>query len=473
MSDVLNARMFEAGKHIHIVGIGGTGMSAIARVLLETGVRVSGSDRQGNATTAALERDGAIIHIGHAADNVSDDTDTVLITSAAHDDNPEIVAAREKGIPVFKRRDALSYLLPDKTMIAVSGTHGKTTTTALIVHLLNELGTDPSYIVGGTMLNTGMNAHAGHGEIFVIEADEYDYMFLGLRPQISIITNIEHDHPDMFPTLDDVIDAFRQFVRLLPPDGTLIANINDPLVRDLAIERSVENLPTLTYGVDHLGADWLANVDDSADPSLTYFGIRYFEGGRQQFEQAESPLAGEHNVSNTMAALAALYVVGVRPNQALPHLLTFRGTGRRLETMGVVNGITVINDYAHHPTAIDATLHALRSRYPKTATWAVWQPHTYSRTRTLREQFARAFSAVDHVLVTDIYAARETPQAGDIESPELARLIALTGHTDARYGGSLEQTADLLLNELNAGDVVIILSAGDAPKIGEMLLKRL
>src|SRR6266849_577245 len=204
-----------AGSHVHVIGIGGAGMSAVARILLQRGVNVSGSDRQLNDTTRALQREGATIHEGHAAANVAG-SDVVFVTSAAKDDNPEIVAARAAGIPILTRREFFKYLLPGKTQIAVAGTHGKTTTTAMIVHLLRETGCDPSYIVGGTLLNTGDNAHVGMGSAFVIEADEYGGMFLGLSPQIAVITNIEHDHPDIFPTMGDVLNTFQQFAALLP-----------------------------------------------------------------------------------------------------------------------------------------------------------------------------------------------------------------------------------------------------------------
>ncbi len=221
---------------VHIVGIGGAGMSAIARVLLESGIRVSGSDRQENDFTNALAHDGAVIRLGHRAENVNGAT-CVLISSAVRDDNPEVAAARQASIPVLNRREAFPYLLPGKTQIAVAGTHGKTTTTALIVHLLRETGHDPSYIVGGVLNNTGTNAHAGQGQAFVVEADEDGDMFLGLAPQIAVMTNLDHDHPDMFPTMDDVVRAFRRFLSRLPDDGTLITWIENPNTYLLAMER--------------------------------------------------------------------------------------------------------------------------------------------------------------------------------------------------------------------------------------------
>lgn len=460
------------GKRIHIVGIGGAGMSGIARVLLESGVRVSGSDRSLNDVTQALQRDGAIVHEGHRPENI-EGAGMVLATSAAKEDNPEVAAARAAGIPVMNRREFLKYILPGKTQIAVAGTHGKTTTTALIVHLLRETGQDPSYIVGGIMTNTGNNAHAGKGDVFVIEADEYGEMFLGLRPKIAVITNIEYDHPDIFASIDDVLAAFRRFVALLPDDGVLIACADDPLALSLVTERKAAGNRAMTYGLDNLDADWVGFFDE---PTLTeHFRLR---GPLYEFVQHPPipALPGRHNILNAVAAVAAVSEVGVSARSSLPFLTTFRGTGRRFERIGDANGILVISDYGHHPTAIRATLQAARERYPDSRIWAVWQPHTYSRTSRLAHEFVTAFHDADHVLITDIYAAREQPSAQDTTPPDLAHLTTVSGHASAHfkgatYSGNLESTAALLYKEVRPGDVVIIFSAGDGPKIGEWLLK--
>lgn len=458
------------GAHIHIVGIGGAGMSAIARVLLESGVTVSGSDRQANDVTRTLQRDGATIYEGHAADYIKG-ASALLISSAVKDDNPEVAAARSANIPILDRREAFPLLLPDKDQIAVAGTHGKTTTTAMIVHLLRETGNDPSYIVGGVMNNTGSNAHAGKGSAFVVEADEYGGMFLGLTPKIAVLTNIEHDHPDQFPTMQDVMNAFRQFIARLPDDGTLIACADDPHALALAHERKNAGKPVLTYGLDNPDADWSAINNESDDVQVSDFMVRCFRHSLPVRKHAVLPLTGRHNILNALAALAAAHTYGVTLEKLIPALRTFQGTGRRFEVMGQAGGVTVISDYGHHPTAIRATLQAARQRYGKTTIWAVWQPHTYSRARLLADQYASAFRDADHVLITDVYAAREQPQPGDPTSADLARQAA--DHPDARYSGNLEATADLLRREVRSGDVVIIFSAGDAPGIGEMLLKNL
>ena len=455
------------GARVHIVGIGGAGMSAIARVLLGRGVAVSGSDRQPGASTDALRNMGAIIHTGHAATHIAG-ADVLLISSAVRDDNPEVVAARAAGVPVLKRREALPLLLGDRTQIAVAGTHGKTTTTAMIAHILRQTGEDPSYIVGGLMLNTGDNAHAGRGAAFVIEADEYDYMFLGLTPTIAVLTNVEHDHPDLFPDLAAITDAFRQFVARIPEyDGVLIACADDPGAAGLARERRAAGQPTLLYGLDSPGVDWRGMRGESPG-AMTVQGM---QAGQPVQEAVRLPQVGDHNLRNALAALAAAVAAGVPLPDAAAALESFMGTGRRCEVMGEAGGVTIISDYGHHPTAIRATLQAIRQRYPDASIWAVWQPHTYTRTRILHDGFAHAFADADHVLVTDIYAARERPAPGDPDGGRMAAAIRATGHPDARPSGDLAHTARLLSDALQPGAVLIIFSAGDAPQIGEALLR--
>jgi UDP-N-acetylmuramate--alanine ligase len=446
-------------------------MSAIARVLLDSRVRVSGSDRQSNDITRALERDGAKIYAGHSAANIAGAT--VVLISSAIKDNPEVLAAQNAGIPVLTRRETFPHLLPGKTQIAVAGTHGKTTTTALIVHLLRETGHDPSYIVGGVMLNTHDNAHAGQGSAFVIEADEYGEMFLGLTPKIAVITNIEHDHPDIFPTLDDVINAFRRFVAQMPDDGILIGCADDERVLQLIHERRSAGKIAISYGLENVEADWRtvefpSRKSEESDRNIVFTILRdaINEG------HVNSPLPGKHNILNVLAAIAAVHQFGLTLNVIIPHIKTFKGIGRRFEVMGTARGVIVINDYAHNPTKIRATLQAARQRYPDAQIWAVWQPHTFSRVRAFADAFASAFADADHVLVTDIYAAREQRQEDDMREADLAGMIAAQGVRDARYSGDIEGTVLLLKQEAKAGNVVIILSAGDAPRIGDVLLAK-
>jgi UDP-N-acetylmuramate--alanine ligase len=344
----------------------------------------------------------------------------------------------------------------------------------MLAHVLREAGRDPSYIVGGVLLNTGDNAHAGLGETFVIEADEYDYMFLGLHPTIAILTNVEHDHPDLFPALDDVVAAFRRFIaQIVAPGGLLIACADDPGARALALERRGAGEPVALYGFDQPALDWTGRR--GAEPG--HFTALGTLNGQPVVQEVRLALAGDHNLRNALAAFAAACAQNVPPGGAADALATFKGAGRRAEIVGSAGGVTVVSDYGHHPTAIRAVLQAMRQQHPGRALWAVWQPHTFSRTRTLAAEFANAFAQADHVLVTDIYAAREKYQPGDVDGPAMADRIAATGHPDARHSGDLEHTAHLLISELRSidepGAVVVIFSAGDAPKVGDMLLSAL
>jgi UDP-N-acetylmuramate--alanine ligase len=454
--------MLQPGQHIHIVGVGGFGMSAIARVLLQQGYTVSGSDLRANDFTRELAALGATIFEGQRAENVAG-AEVVIATSAAHDDNREIAAARTAGIPVRRRQDILGDLMAGKIGIAIAGTHGKTTTTALLVHVLMEAGRDPSYIVGGVMKNTGTNAGVGQGPYFVIEADEYDRMFLGLRPQIAIMTNIEHDHPDCFPTMQDVRAAFAAFVARLPEDGLLVVCADDPAARDIGQARRG---PIRWYGLGILpDADgWQADHVEPDAAGGTRFMVQRDE---QEIGRARITLAGRHNVQNALAVIAAADHLGVPFDRIAAALDSFQGTGRRSEILGQAGGVTVISDYAHHPTAIRVTLDAQRTRPGVRHLWAVWQPHTYGRMRLLADEFAAAFGAADHVLVADVYSVRETVTPG-LDAAGMARKIRGAG--DVRYTGDLDATARILIDEVQPGDVVVILSAGDAPRIGELLL---
>lgn len=428
----------EPGSRIHLVGIGGTGMSAIARVLLQKGYRVSGSDRAVSALAEALGKDGATVYAGHDAANLSDDVDAVLVTSAVKDDNPEIASALARGIPVYKRSDIMASLMQGKRVIAVAGSHGKTTTTAMIVHILVETGRHPSYIVGSTLKTTGTNAAWDEqGDAFVIEADEYDYMFLGLRPDIAVVINVEWDHPDFFKTPEDFHHAFEQFVDLLPEGGLLVA---DP---------SSTGIQALIAHADAVGRDGFI------DASLHDLPIHL-------------QVPGAHNLFNARLAIRAAELSGVARTEAARALATFTGTARRLELKGEVGGVAVVDDYAHNPAKIRAAIAAARGRYPDRALWAVWQPHTYSRTQTFMAQYLQAFDQAHHVLVTDIYAAREQPVAGVTGAAFIERI----SHPDARHTPTINDAVEMLLRDVTAPAVILIMSAGDATKIAEMYLNR-
>ncbi len=458
------------GQRIHIVGVGGFGMSAIARVLLGRGFSVSGSDLHANDLTRALTARGLVFFEGQAADHVSG-ADLVLATSAAKDNNPEIAAARMAGRPVLRRQDVLGALMADQIGIAVAGTHGKTTTTALITHLLLAAQQDPTYIVGGVLRNTGTNAAAGQGPHFVIEADEYDRMFLGLRPQIGVITNIEHDHPDIYPTLDDVLAAFAQFADLLPADGLLVACAADPHARALGVAQRAAGRAVTLYSIGRavLRDDPVGWWADALQPDPSG-GIRFtVYQGERALGTTQIALPGRHNVLNALAALVVVERVGLSFASAASALAVFQGTGRRSELLGAADGVTLINDYAHHPTEIRVTLEAQRALPGVRDVWAVWQPHTYGRLRTLAETFATAFGAADHVLVTDVYSVRERITPG-LDAPGIADRIRSAGHPDVRYTGALGATAAALVEAVRPGDRIVLLSAGDLPRTGDVIL---
>jgi UDP-N-acetylmuramate--alanine ligase len=449
-------------KRIHLIGIGGTGLSAIARVLLEMGTGVSGSDRAESAFTRELVRLGASIQIGHRAENLGQ-AELVVRSSAIPDDNPEVAAARKAGIPVLKRADFLASLMQGKTGIAVAGTHGKTTTTAMIAWMLSELGQQPSFIAGGVLANLGVNARAGSGRAFVIEADEYDRMFLGLRPSIEVITNVEHDHPDCYPTPADFQAAFSEFVRLLPSGGVLIACADDPGAAALLAEAQQLGRSAISYGLEQPRMVSASQLEANPAGGFSFYASL---PGRVLAVALQVP--GRHNVLNALAALAVAQTLGLDLEQACLALGRFSGTGRRFELRGKVNGISVIDDYAHHPTEIRATLSAARSRYPTGRIWAVWQPHTFSRTRTLFTEFTRCFTDADQVIVTEVYAAREAGQ--DFSARQVVEAMQ---HPAARFIPDLQAVSHYLFSNLQPGDVLLVLSAGDADQVSSDVLARL
>jgi UDP-N-acetylmuramate--alanine ligase len=453
-------------RHVHFIGIGGTGLSAMALVLLERGVQVSGSDRQLSPLARQVQAAGGQVYIGHQAEHVLG-ADLVVRSSAIPNDNVEVRAARQAGIPVHKRADLLRELTAGRQTLAVAGSHGKTTTTAMLAWLLSALGQDPSYIIGGVALNLGSNAHAGEGQYFVIEADEYDRMFLGLRPHLAVVTNVEHDHPDCYPTPQDFFQAFVAFVERLEPQGSLLVCSDDPGAERLALLAERMGHTVRRYGLGD-AAEYRAG------------GLAPAAGGsRFELEGAFEPTAaspvklrlpGEHNVRNALGALAAVQRLGLPLDLAVTAMQEFRGSSRRFELRGEAGGVAVVDDYGHHPTEIQATLAAARWRYPGRPLWAVWQPHTYSRTRSLLDRFAAAFGQADHVLVTEIYAARETPPGDGFGGQQAARALH---HPDVRFTPGLEDAQRELLAHLRPGDVLLVFSAGDADQLSGQVLAAL
>ncbi len=457
----MNAPELRPGQRIHLVGIGGAGLSAIARILLERGFDVSGSDMRDSPSTQALAAAGARIFLGHAATQING-ADMVLATSAAAPNNVELSAANSAGIPVYRRREFMRALLQGCRTVAVAGTHGKTTTTSMIVHVLRSAALGPSYIVGGAMGNTGRNAGVGASDIFVIEADEYDNMFHGLDPHLAVVTNIEWDHPDFFTSAADLRHSFRAFVNCIVPGGTLIACADDSGAGELAIARRAAGGTVVTYGIES-AADWMADglyfTANSTAFDVTYRGRRC--------GSVTLKLPGAHNALNALAALAVAAEYGVPFMDGAAALRRFESTARRFETRGEREGVIVVDDYAHHPTEIRVNLRAARQRYPQHQVWAIWQPHTYSRVHSFRADFSGAFGDADRVLVLPIYAAREAPLAG-VSGQTLADDIAAI--STAEFCPSFAAAIEKLRQAAQSPALVIIFSAGDANRIADLYL---
>jgi len=449
-----------AGAHIHIVGIGGSGMSAIARVLLEQGVyRVSGSDRNLSAVGWALGDLGVEVYDGHRADHIGD-ADIVVTSSAIPADNPEVQAAQERGIPVLKRPQALAWLTAPFRVIGVAGTHGKTTTTAMIAEILLQGGFDPSFIIGGVLPGLGTNGRAGCGRHFVIEADEYDRTFLALKPTVAVVTNVEMDHPDCYPTYDDVQAAFAAYLAGCRGDGLIVACADDPGVCRL-LAQAPAGRRVVRYGLGE-SADVRA-LAISPNGSGHDFDLVVDGEYRCRFSLAAP---GLHNVRNALAALSVARELAIPDAVSRRALESFTGVARRFEVKGEAAGVTVIDDYAHHPTEIRATLAAARARYDGRTIWAVFQPHTFSRTLALLDEYRHSFADADHVLITPIYAARER-DAHEVSSADLTRD---SDHRDMRCVPDLRSATEELARNVRAGDIVLTLGAGDGYQVGEGVL---
>jgi UDP-N-acetylmuramate--alanine ligase len=467
------------------VGIGGIGVSAIARVLLELGVRVTGSDLSLSPVAQALAESGAVVWVGHDASHVVD-AEAVLISSAIPDDNPEVVEANRRAIPVYRRSEFLgrpmAQILGDKVCIAVAGTHGKTTTTSMITWILSCAGQDPTFIVGGVIRSLETNAHAGSGKHFVIEADEYDHMFLGLSPTVAAVTHLEYDHPDCFPTFADMQSAFEQFVSLVPEHGLLVGCGDQPAVDALlhstrAQRDAVKTIRSCGLGKDN---DWQA-IQVRPNSLGGHDFVPCTAQGRQAWETVQLAIPGIHNVQNALVALAVADWLGIARSTIVDALSTFPGVKRRFEVRVLpcsvaddrpgAEGLVVVDDYGHHPTKIRATLAAAKSRYGSRPIWAVFQPHTYSRLCTLWDDFRSSFVDADHVLVLDVYAARERDPRNGSGASELASSLAKEmEHADARHIGDMEAAAQYIVSRAEPNAVVITLSAGDGNQVGARVL---
>lgn len=449
--------------HVHLLGISGSGLSAIARVLLERGYTVSGCDRTVTALGAALQQAGAVVTAGHDPAHLRG-VDLVVRSSAVPENTPEVQAALAAGIPVYKRDSFLHWLMQDQRGVAVAGTHGKTTTTAMLAWLFTRLGQDPSYIVGGVVRNLNANAHAGKGEWFVIEADEYDHTFLGLEPQYAVITNMEHDHPDCYPTVAEYEKAFVDFTGCMKDGGELVLCTEDPGCRRLSEVLRAQGRPFMTYALEGEADFTAAGLQVSASGGLS-FEMRLHG---QSLAWVTLTVPGRHNALNALGALSLVQRTGLDVARAAAELESFYGSGRRFEVRGEAWGVTVVDDYAHHPTEIRATLAAARLRFPARRVWALWQPHTFSRLVMLKDEFAAAFKDADMVIVTGVYGARES--GGAFSSADLVKQMA---HPNARCLFTLDEAEAALAAELKPGDALLVLSAGDADQLSSRLLKTL
>jgi len=454
--------MFGNIRHIHFVGVGGSGMSGIAEVLLNLGYVVSGSDQKRSPVTDRLAAQGARIAEGHAAANV-EGAHVVVISTAVRPANPEVVEARRLGIPVIPRAEMLAELMRLKYGVAVAGSHGKTTTTSMVAMVLDKGGLDPTVVVGGRLGVLGSGARLGRGDFMVAEADESDRSFLKLSPTVAIVTNIDREHLDTYKDLADVQEAFLGFLNKVPFYGAGVVCLDDAPIQDILprVERRV-----VTYGLSPQ-----ARVS-ARDVRLKPSGSAYLaSAGERTLGEIELAVPGAHNVLNSLAAVAVGLELAVPFESIRQGLAAFTGVDRRFQVRGEAGGVLVVDDYGHHPTEIRATLETLRGRAGSRRTVVLFQPHRYTRTQHLWDDFCRAFHLADLLLLVDIYPAGEEAVAG-ITSEALAEAIARRGHRQVLYVGDLKAATERLAREVKEGDVVLTLGAGSVWTAGDELLKR-
>lgn len=454
---------FNTPIHVHFIGIGGISMSGLAKILLDRHFTVSGSDAHISDLTTELQQDGCIISYPQSADNITGDIDLVVYTAAIHPDNPELKAAVDAGIPTLTRAELLGQIMKNyHTAVNVAGTHGKTTTTSMITEILLAADADPTISVGGILNSIGGNIRVGRSDLFVTEACEYTNSFLSFNPTINIILNVKADHLDFFKDLDDIRHSFKLFTEKLPSDGTLIINTD---------------IDNYEYFYQDTDCEVITFGSDPAKSMYSASDITYDELGRCTYsllingEKADTitlGVPGLHNVYNSLAAIAAARKLSVDMEHIKAGLSNFKGTNRRFEKKGTFNGVTVIDDYAHHPDEIRATLSSA-AHYPHNNVWVVFQPHTYSRTKLLFNEFADALSHADKVVLAKIYAARETDTLG-ISSADLCEKIKSLGK-ECVYIDNFEDIEKYLLKNCINGDLLITMGAGDVYQIGEDLLK--
>lgn len=451
-------------KKIHCIGIGGIGLSAIAEILMSRGYQVSGSDMRESEMTEKLMKDGADIFLGHRAKNV-ENVDLVVYSAAVGYDNPELARAQELGIPTITRAQALGALMNEyENSIAISGTHGKTTTTSMVSLILKDAGKEPTILVGGNLSQINGNVYVGNNRYFVTEACEYMDSFLSLKPKIEIILNIDSDHLDYFKDVEHIASSFDKFAKLVPEDGAVIAYDANPFVK-----RVIENLPNaVTFGLSE-SCDYYASDIDFDTEGMPSFTVNH--GGRALCEIKLS-IPGEHNILNALSAFACCHILGVETEKIIATLEQYTGTQRRFDVLGkTMSGIKIVDDYAHHPTEIKATLSAVRNMKHNNL-WCLFQPHTYTRTMALLDDFATAFADADKIVLAEIYAAREK-NIYKISSKTLMNKIKEADPSkDVYFFKDFDEIANFVYHNAEAGDLVITMGAGDIYKAGEMILEK-
>ncbi len=451
-------------KKIHCIGIGGIGLSAIAEILLSRGYEVSGSDMKESAETARLASKGARVFIGHRAEN-ADEADLLVFSAAVGHDNPEMKRAEERGIPILSRAQMLGLLMQEyENSIAVSGTHGKTTTTSMVSLILDRAKLEPTILVGGNLAEIGGNVKVGHSRYFITEACEYMDSFLSLKPKIEIILNIDSDHLDYFKDIDHIVSSFDKFAHLVPGSGTIIAYDANPFVNQVI--RDLDNV--VTFGLSENCDYYAANIQFNEE-GMPAFDVCH-DG--QLLSRVQLAVPGEHNILNALAAFTCACALGVEPQLTKETLERYHGTQRRFDIVGTTaKGVKIVDDYAHHPTEIKATLSASEN-VPHNKLWCIFQPHTYTRTIALFDEFAEAFEKADKLILAEIYAAREK-NIYKISSAQLAEKIKETHpHKEVLFMEDFAAIADYVDDQAQRGDMVITMGAGDIYKVGEMLLER-
>lgn len=455
----------------HFIGLGGIGMSALARYLRRRGQLVSGSDQTDSPLLDELRAEGITVSIGHLAERLLAAGPAQIVVSAAiRPDNVEVVAARTAGWSVATLAEIVGRLTSGYRTLAIAGTHGKTTTTSMLAYGLLRAGQDPSYLVGGLAPDLGGNAHFGSGSAFVIEADEYAGRFLTLRPTVAVITSIEHDHPDWYPDLSSLEAAFADFLERVRPGGLILLRADDAGCRQLGERlRPANGVRVEWFGLADPSADWQATPLPPAPPSGSAVGRRFhLRGPGGSLGEYSLQLPGDYNVANALAAVAAGASTGLDPASLAASLADFRGVGRRFEAKGSIAGVRVFDDYAHHPSELRAMLGAARQRFPTARLWCLFQPHTYSRTRLLFDEFASALRLADRAVVCPVYAAREA-----IDATLTPASLAMAVGASAQPAASVSAAVALAVAEVRPGDIVLTVGAGDITSAGPLLLAAL